>query len=310
MKKVIVTGAQGFVGSRVVAELEQLGCEVIPVVRKSDGTYPNAIEWDIAQSYDGPLIQADAVVHVAAKVSDWAPYDETFPVNVTGTENVVAAFASAKLFVYISSASVYDPLNTTQVITEESPAGTHLLNAYSQTKFEGEQVVLGSSIASRVVLRPHIIYGPGDKSVLPRLLQARRAGRFLILGDGTNYISLTHITNLTHAVRKVIEHEALFPGEVFNIADRKSDTVRNIVGALKKELSISEKNLYIPKGAALALGIVLENVYRLMRRREAPLITPYIVEQMTSDHVIDCTKAERVFGYDPTVEYSVGFTDL
>jgi nucleoside-diphosphate-sugar epimerase len=310
MKVIAVTGAQGFVGSAVVHHLRTLGHTVIPVVRKSNGTFKNAVEWDITGSYEGSGLNADVVVHAAAKVDDWASYQKCYNVNVTGTKNVINAFPSAKLFIYMSSASVYDPMNTERLITEKSPAGVHLLNSYSKTKYEGERMVLNSSVPSRVVVRPHIIYGPGDTTILPRLLKARRFGRFLVLGNGKNNISLTYIGNLTDAISQIVMSDQIFGSKIFNVVDDVSDTVENVINTLKFSLEINEKNLYIPKSLANKIGMVLEKLYRFLRVQQSPLITPYLVDQMTSDHVLDCDMAKDSFGYNPEVNYREAFKAL
>lgn len=310
MKTVAVTGAQGFVGSAIVDALKEAGHRVIPIVRASNGQYHDAVEWNIRKPYKGNFKDVDIVVHSAAKVDDWAGYKDSYETNVTGTKNVIDAFKNSKLIVYISSASVYGPNDIERVVTEGSAAGTNLLNAYSKTKYLGEQVVIDSSIPSKVILRPHIIYGPGDKNILPRLLKAKRFGRFLILGVGSNHISLTHIDNLVHAVSLLVDSEKGFSGEVFNIVDDRSDTVENIINSLKVTLGIREKNLHIPIFIASALGWVFESVFKLLKISRPPLITPYIVEQMTADHIIDCSKAKGSFGYCPKVDYSEGFKNL
>jgi nucleoside-diphosphate-sugar epimerase len=310
MKTIAVTGAQGFVGSAVVKELLRFGYKVIPIVRKSNGRYTNAIEWDIAQPSTYEFSDIDVVIHSAAKVDDWTTYGDAYDVNVTGTKNVITAFPNAKFFIYISSASVYDSKNCDAVITEESPSGNNFLNDYSRTKFEAERVVLNASTPSRVVLRPHIIYGPGDRHILPRLLKARRFGRFLILGNGKNRVSLTHINNLVGGISRIVSSDKKFSGEIFNIADDKNDTIETVINALKESLDITEKNFHIPRIIAFSVGTICEYVAKFFGSRRSPLITPYIVEQMTSDHIIDCSKAKEVFGYSPEVEYRDGFKRL
>ncbi len=310
MKTIAVTGAQGFVGSAIVKKLLNLGYAVIPVVRKDSAQYSNVIEWDITNPSKNGFRNIDVVIHSAAKVDDWANYADSYNVNVTGTKNVIEAFPNTQLFIYISSASVYDAKNCELVVTERSPAGKNLLNGYSRTKYEAERVVMNSSIPSRVVLRPHIIYGPGDKNILPRLLNARKFKRFLILGNGKNVISLTHIDNLVSGITRIISSNKKFDGEIFNIADNKTDSIELVINSLKKELSIDEKNFHVPRMIALGIGTIFEYGARLLGLRHSPLITPYIVEQMTSSHIIDCSKAKRMFGYNPEVEYQDGFKKL
>lgn len=310
MKKVAVTGAQGFVGSAVVKALRHQGYTVIPVVRKSNGLFADALEWDITNPHKNTFPDVDVVVHSAAKVDDWATYADSYQVNVLGTKNVIHAFPKAELIIYVSSASVYDPKNKDLIITEKSAAGTNLQNDYSRTKFEAEKIVLEASLPSRVVLRPHIIYGPGDTHILPRLLKARRFGRFLILGNGKNAISLTHIENLVGAIAQLVSTDKKFAGEIFNVADDKTDSIETVINTLKRTLNITEKNFYIPTPIARGVGIVLEFIARLVHAKESPLLTPYIVEQMTSHHIINCQKAKEMFGYGPTIEYTEGFKRL
>lgn len=310
MRTIAVTGAQGFLGSATVNKLQRLGYKVIPIVRQNNGLYPDAIEWDITHSQDNVFPDVDVVIHSAAKVDDWASYSDTYTTNVLGTQNVIAAFPNATLFVYISSASVYDPKNTEVIITEESAAGNNLLNGYSRTKFEAEGVVIKGTQSSRVVLRPHIIYGPGDTHILPRLLKARKFGRFLILGNGKNNVSLTHIDNLTDAIALLVSSNKRFNGEIFNITDDTADPVESVINTLKDALNITEKNFHIPLTVAYAVGIIFEFLARVLKMQRSPLITPYIVKQMTSNHVIDCSKAKRMFGYDPLIKYREGFKKL
>jgi nucleoside-diphosphate-sugar epimerase len=310
MKTVAVTGAQGFVGSAVVKKLLRLGYKIIPIVRKSNGEHSDAIEWDITYSSKDKFLDIDVVIHSAAKVDDWATHNDSYNVNVVGTKNVIDAFPNAQLFIHISSASVYDTKNCDVLISEESPAGMNLLNDYSLSKFESEKIVLIANIPSRVVLRPHIIYGPGDTNILPRLLKARKFGRFFILGNGKNNISLTHINNLVSGIAKIVSSAKKFDGEIFNIADTKTDSIESIINVLKNELDINEKNFHVPKIVALYVGTILEYLAKFLRLQHAPLITPYIVAQMTEDHIIDCSKAKDVFGYSPEVEYKDGFKKL
>lgn len=310
MKTIAVTGAQGFVGSAVVKELLNLGHRVIPIVRKNNGLYSNAIEWDITSPAKNKFPDIDIVIHSAAKVDDWTTYKDAYNVNVTGTNNVIEAFPNAKFFLYISSASVYDSKNSEVVITEESSSGNNLLNDYSRTKFEAERVVVNAALPSRVVLRPHIIYGPGDKHILPRLLKARRFGRFLILGNGKNSVSLTHIDNLINAITRLVNYDKKFDGEIFNITDDKTDSIETIINALKETLNITETNFHVPRIIALIIGTISEYLARLLGSQHSPLLTPYIVEQMTSNHIINCTKAKEMFGYSPEVEYHEGFKGL
>ena len=152
---------------------------------------------------------------------------------------------------------------------------------------------------SKVILRPHIIYGPGDTTIGPRIKKAIRGSRFIIPGDGTNHISFTHVENLAHAILQSVIRSK--PGiSVYNITDADSPVFNEAVSSFKKLNGLTFTNFYIPKMLSLILATLLEYMYKLLRIRNAPTLTPYIVHQMTSDHILDISKAVSEIGYSPT----------
>jgi len=298
--RIAVTGATGFVGGEVVRYLSGLGHEVVPIVRKNRTNIPGALEWDISKSYDGTFSDVEYVVHAAAVVDDGVSYEEAYSINVEGTENVLNAFSHARRFIYISSASVYDPTHKAFVVTEESPVGTHLLNGYSKTKFEAEECVAQhKSQSQKIILRPHVIYGPGDQKIIPRLLRADRMNRFLVLGDGLNHISVTHIENLCSAVAQSIDIPLHSPCEVFNIADEKPVQINNLLLQVKSVYGITAENFYIGTRTAYWVGSFLELIYGIMHFKRTPIISRYIVHQMTSNHEFSSAKARALLRYRP-----------
>jgi 2-alkyl-3-oxoalkanoate reductase len=249
-----------------------------------------------------------AVVHCAGSVSDWGAFRDMYRVNVEGTCNVLKAFPKAKLFVQISSASVYDPAKAKYFVKETEPYPAKYMNAYAQTKMLAELAVKESEHPNKVILRPHIIYGAGDTTVLPRLLRARRFGKFLIIGNGENNLSLTFVENLCYAIELLIGKS--FGFEIFNIADAKTDSVNNILQSFKNALGIKEETLHINRQVALAIGKNLERIYKTLQITKPPLITPYIVAQMAQEYTLDIAKAKNYFGYDPPYIYEDGFKEV
>jgi nucleoside-diphosphate-sugar epimerase len=307
MTTLAITGATGFVGRSLVEYFVARGYRVLAYGRRPQGVHPGAAyrAWDIAR---GPLRveePVDAVIHCAAAVTEWGTFAALYPTNVTGTRHVLATFRDAGQFIHISSASVYDPLGDKHFIREEAPYPARYLNAYSRTKMLAERVVQAAPHRNRTILRPHIIYGPGDTTLLPRLLQARRHGRFLVLGDGRNALSLTYIWNLATALELLVQRPQA--GQIFNISDARVATVDEILRAFLQTMGYRERPLHIPRPLATSTATLLERLYRLGRSRTPPLITPYIVAQMSLEFTLDITKAHQLLGYCPAYDYLDGF---
>ncbi len=296
MHKIAVTGATGFVGKYISKYLESRGYEVIGFGRKNtDGVK----YWDIRTGPYESILSVDCVVHCAASVDDWAPYNESYDVNVSGTKNVLESFPNANLFIYISSASVYDAFAKQVEISESDCLNGNLLNSYSSTKLLGENEVEKSLIPRRVILRPHIIYGPGDTTITPRILGAIKFGRLPVPGNGKNRISFTHVENLAQAVRKSIQKskEGL---SIYNITDSNHTTLSHAIEKFGELNQLKFKPIYLPRTLCLIIGSFLEFIYRFFTIRKSPPLTRYIVDQMSSDHIFNISKAKFELGYTPT----------
>lgn len=296
MYKVAITGATGFVGGFVANYLESKGYKIYRFGRKD---IKGVLHWDISQSIYADLTTIDYVVHCAACVDDWTSYEESFATNVLGTQNVLKSFKNASQFIYISSASVYDAFCDQVIISENECLGGNLLNEYSKTKLLGEKEVQKSSIRSRIILRPHIIYGIGDTTIAPRIKKAIRFGYFPVPGDGNNRISFTHVENLAQAILKCIELQK--PGlSAYNITDAETLTLSQALKEFKSLNRLNFKEVFISRKLCLLIGNVLEFFYKLFGIKTSPPLTRYIVDQMSSDHIFDISKAKEELGYIPT----------
>lgn len=271
--RVAVTGAAGFVGGAVVRALAAQH-DVIPLTRR---------EWDItAGPIDG---RADAVVHCAALADDWAPLGAAMVANVVGTRNVVASFPGARV-VHISTSSVYDAFTPSVRVTEDAPLPTRFLSSYSESKAAAEAELP----AGAVVLRPHAVYGPGDRTLLPRVLAGIR-GRRLVLPAGADVRhTLTHVDNLVQAVRLALTG----PPGVYNVGD-DTDV---LLSAVLREFLVRRGRpdvaiRTIPYAAAFAAATAVE---KLSRR---PRLTRYAVSQLGLERTLDLTRARELLGYEP-----------
>ncbi len=275
--RVAVTGAAGFVGGAVARALRADGHEVLAYTRA---------EWDLA---DGPIRgDAEAVVHCAALASDRAALTAARGANVLGTRWVAASFPGAR-FVHLSTSSVYDQRVPTVNAREGDGPASHHANAYARSKSEAEREVPPGA----VILRPHAVYGPGDTTLMPRLLAAVRRGGLPLPGGGRALHSLTRIDNLVDAVRLALTGA---PG-VYNVSDAAPVPLRSAVTELLERRGVDAAIRDIPYPLALALAPAL------------PGLTRYAVAQLGLERTLDIRAARDGLGYDPAPTSFTGAED-
>ncbi|WP_030677794.1 NAD(P)-dependent oxidoreductase [Streptomyces rimosus] len=283
--RIAVTGARGFVGGAVCRAAADRGWTVHALTRA---------DWDLTTGPWPDAPRVDAVVHAAAAVSDWGPPAPVWHANLTGTRNVAASFPGVRL-VHISTASVYDPFRPT-VLAQEPEAPVHrYLTPYAASKAAAEQTL--STRPNTVILRPHAVYGPGDRTLLPRVLSAVRGSSLWLPGDGTALQSLTHIHHLTDATLLACDPAAA-PG-TYNIAD--ADTVP-IGEALRELLAARGRRVRLrsfPRPVASAIATTAETTWRLTHRPNPPRITRYAISHLAVERTLDLGAARRRLGFRP-----------
>jgi len=292
--RIAVTGASGFIGGAVATALADADHEVVGFGRTAGGwSHPRARYryWDL----DSGILRADrdfeAVVHCAALADDWAPIADALRANRGGTRTVVRTFPHSRI-VHLSTASVYDAFVPNIDVPESAAPVRRFLSTYSESKTLAEFELAGTDA---VILRPHAVYGPGDTTLLPRLLAGVRRRR-AVLPEGANVRhSLTHIDNLVQAVVRALEPGT--PRGTYNVADDQpvllSDVLREIFARRGMPVRIAS----IPYRAAFSLAASLETAARLRRRR--PRLTRYAVSQLGLERTLDLTAARTRLGYDP-----------
>jgi len=306
--RVAVTGASGFVGGAIATALSQRGHDVVGFGRTLNGWSGRYQQWDITA---GPLPLAAAtvrqwrpaaVVHCAALADDWASRERSIRVNADGTRAVVASFPEARI-IHMSTSSVYDAFTPTVCEVETTPLPSRWLSTYSQSKAEAEHVV-GSDA---VILRPHAVYGPGDTTLLPRILSGIRRSR-LVLPDGAEVLhTLTHIDNLVDATQLSLTG----PPGVYNIGDDGDVLLSDVLNEILAKQGRADVTLArIPYTAAWTAATVLELSYRATRRGPGtgpgPRLTRYAVSQLGRTRTLDLSAARRELGYRPRPTSAAG----
>lgn len=300
--RLAVTGASGFVGGAVCRAAAASGLDVHAFGRRP-GVDPTHVgharyrSWDITTGpLPDPPVAVDAVVHCAASVSDWTPRREALAVTVGGTAAVLASFPLPARIVVISTASVYDPYRPTVRAAEDQAPVRRYDTPYAAAKAAAERALLASG-RDAVVLRPHAVYGPGDRVLVPRVLAAVRGRRLWAVGDGTQLQHLTAVHNLVDAC--LLAATGPVRGGVFNIADESPLPLDTVLRMLLAQVGVDAEPRYLPARVALPLAALAEFAARLARRPEPPPLTRYAVRHLAVERTLDLTAARRDLGYQP-----------
>lgn len=305
--KVLITGATGFVGAAMVRHFAALpDVEVIALGRTSSppraltqmATYVQA---DLLKPL--PDLSCDVCIHTAAIADDKTCEEVLYQTNVEGTRHLARAVKGCRVFVHISSSSVYDNRKTRHL--EDDDVAESDLFAYGLTKRKSEDALRDfQHLPSVYVLRPRAIYGIGDRVLLPRLLQRVRFGRIIVPGTLEAETSLTNVQNLAIAA-ELSARQALSGFHVFNIADepiyRYCDVFSTIIGTIHgRDVPFLHLPLQPVKGlvrAIEALGLRSE-------------ITLQSLAAITNPNILDIARARQQLGYHPSITLSNSLADI
>lgn len=315
---VLVTGATGLVGSHVAERMRQLGIPTRALARPSADTAllrswgVEIIPGDLTDpaSLAAATKGATVIVHCAAKVGDWGPIEDYRRVNVEGLRILLDAAQSAgtlKRFVHISSLGVY-PARDHYGTDETEPPSLDGIDGYTRTKAESEKLLLDRARETglpAVALRPGFIYGPRDRTVLPRILAKLRDGSFKFLGSGEQLLNNTYVGNVVEAVLLAIRRDDIL-GEPFNITDPRLVTKRQFIWGITHRAGLPEQTKSAPLPVAKAAAKILEAIYRALGKQEAPVPSMATVKflGLNLDYSID--KARNRLGYEPPTTFDKG----
>ncbi|MGQ0633840.1 MAG: NAD-dependent epimerase/dehydratase family protein [Planctomycetaceae bacterium] len=314
----LITGATGLVGSHVAERARAAGLRTRALVRAAS-EMSLLDRWGVEKA-EGELTDPESltraargvtlVVHCAAKVGDWGPVDEYRAVNVRGLEhllNAVEASGTLRRFVHISSLGVYEGRDHHGTDEQVEPSTTGL-DGYTLTKVEAEKLVL-KHVRDRklpaTILRPGFIYGPRDRSVLPRLLERLRSGQVKYLGSGEQLMNNTYVGNLVDVIFDVLDKPQTV-GEVYNITDGRLVSKRDFISTVATLAGYPVPRSAVPLGLARFLATASERVYRLLGKKEAPLLSNARFKFMGLNLDFSIEKAKRDLAYKPRVEFHDG----
>lgn len=315
--RILITGATGMVGTAVARRAVEAGHPVRAMVRATSDCSElkllgvEFVEADIGlpENLPAAVKDVDIVVHAAAHVGDWGPAEKYRAVNVVGLEhllNAVEREGRLTRWIQISSLGVY-PAGDHYGTEETSPVDLAGLDGYTRTKAEAE-VLLKRHVEEyqvpAVILRPGFIYGPGDRHVVPRLIERIEAAKMKIIGDGRKVLNNTYVGNLVDAIFLAVERDET-PGEVFNIRDERLVTRVEFIGTIADYLGHSRPR-HIPLWLARSLVGPIEAMARARGKTEAPMLTRARIKFMTLNLDFSIAKAKQKLGYQTRVDFQDG----
>lgn len=310
---ILVTGASGLLGSSVAAALIAAGHAVTTVQRRPSGV---AGAVDRLGSVTDPVVAgeavagADAVVHLAAKVSMMGDPREFDAVNIAGTATIVGAATAAGVprFIHISSPSVAHAGSSIVGAGADPASPEHARGDYARTKAAGELIALAAdSDDFRVlVLRPHLMWGPGDTQLTERIIDRARAGRMPVLGSGTALVDTLFVTNAVEAIVAAVSAVDRVHGEPLVVTNSQPRPIGELLSRIALAGGAPAPKLAIPVAAALAAGSVLERVWALGEHDDEPPLTRFLAEQLSTSHWFDQRRTHEVLDWTPRISIDEG----
>lgn len=307
--RAFITGASGFIGTHLVNELLARGWEVRVIIHKHPlppANHLEAVTGDLSDLHDleRSLQNTDAVFHLASALGSAQISDKEFQtINAAGTEAVLSAAGAAgvKTVIHFSSAGVLGSVLETRPVDEGYPP--HPLDAYDQSKLEGERIALEHAkrgLDVRVI-RPGWVYGPGDRRTF-KVIKAVARRRLPMVTKGEALQSPVFIDDLIEGTLRCLEKGRR--GEVYHVAGPETLSVRDMIRAIASAAGVKPPRLRLPLGPTKVAAAGLHAIFRIFHR-EAPL-TPSRLAFFLRSKPLDIGKAVLELGYKPRVPFAEG----
>lgn len=318
--KALVTGGGGFLGRRIVAKLLARGDTVRALGRRP---YPD-LEAQGVQTIRADLqdtaavaracLGMDTVFHVAARAGYWGPWHSFYGPNVVGTQNVLHGCrqAGVRKLIYTSTPSVVSAPGNMEHADERVPYPTHYECHYPATKAQAERLVLhanGTDGLLTVSVRPHLIFGPGDPHLFPRLIERARRGQLVQVGDGTNQVDVVYVENAADAhllaADRLCEGSPV-NGQAYFISQGVPVVLWAWINTILRALGLPQVTRTLSHRMARTVGAALEMAYTVLPLRGEPRMTRFLADQLATSHYFDIAKARKDLGYDPRISTEEG----
>lgn len=316
--RIFITGASGFIGGAIAQALVSEH-EILAMSRsdKSDlrirqlGVQP--VRGDLTTLEPGNIPPCDAVIHCAAYVESWGTREMTWRINVEGTERALAAAraAGARRFLHMSTEAVLWKGQDMIDVTEEHPYPKRTPYLYSETKAHAERIVRAANQndgMQTVILRPRFVWGPGDQTLAPEIEAMVEKGAFMWIDGGRARTSTTHIDNLVHGAKLVLDRGT--GGEAYFVTDGEVRSFREFLPELMSSYGVELGDRSMPAAIARPVAALIEAIWRTLRLSTRPPLTRHAIDLMCCDCILRIDKIENELGYAPVVSVIDGLRQL
>jgi len=323
VKQILVTGGGGFIGRHIVERLLGRGLKVTCLGRslqpKLQAKGVRTLQGDLAEprTVTSACKGMDAVFHVAAKAGVWGKRQDFYHTNVLGTRNVLQACRKNKVpfLVYTSTPSVVFNREPFTGEDESLPYGSNWLCHYAETKAVAEKEVLAANGAdglATTALRPHLVWGTGDPHLLPRIIQCAKAGRLKIVGEGTNRVDISHVSNVADAHLLALDalRDNRANGKPYFLSQGEPVALWEWINGLLSRLNIQPVKRKISLRKAYAIGAILEKLWTLLPLPGEPPMTRFVAVELAKSHYFNINAARRDLRYEPTITSERGVEDF
>lgn len=322
-KRVFVTGAGGFLGKTICKRLRAAQIEVVGFSR---GDYPaltdmgvTMFQGDIAdyESVLSAMQDCDLVFHVASKAGVWGSRDSYFEPNVNGTANIIRACKALniKRLVYTSTPSVTFAGEDESGIDESAPYAKSYLNYYGHSKAIAEKMVLDANNTEfkTTALRPHLIWGPEDPHLVPRVIARAQMGKLKLVGKQDKLVDTIYVDNAAYAhilAANDLNAASNAAGKAYFLSNDEPITMASMLNKILACVDIGPVSKRVPAGVAYTAGVVLETVYGLLNKQQEPIMTRFVARQLSTSHYFDISAAKQDFGYQALINIDEGMKRL
>jgi nucleoside-diphosphate-sugar epimerase len=320
MPTAFVTGGSGFVGGALLERLRREGWDIRALARSERaaervrelGAEPVRGDLDDRAALKVGAEGCELAFHAAAKVEDWGDPADFERLNVRGTQNVIDACreAGVRRLVHVGTEAALMAGQPLVNVDESAPLRPDSVALYSSSKAKAEQLVRAANGADleTVVVRPRFVWGRGDTTLLPALIEMVRSGRFRWVGGGRQLSATTHIDNTVEGLWLAATKAPA--GGVYFVTDGEPVVFREFITQMLGTQGVEIPDKSVPPAVARVAAAAAERTWRLLRRPGTPPLTRFAVWVSSQECTIDISRAERELGYSPVTTREEGLAAL